>query len=429
MKALIIGSGGREQALAWKIAQSEKVSKVYIAPGNGGQLEKCSNVQISVTDFEGIADFVRSHDVKLLVVGPEIPLVEGIVDYLEAQEDLKDLHIVGPSKAGAELEGSKDFAKAFMERYHIPTARYRTFTSQTLNEGLKYLEQEEDAPYVLKADGLAAGKGVVIAEDLKTAQQEMKEMLSGKFGSAGASVVVETYLSGIECSVFVLTDGQSYKILPTAKDYKRIGEADKGLNTGGMGAVSPVLFANQEFMDKVEQRIIKPTISGLAAEKIDYKGFIFIGLMNVSGDPYVIEYNCRMGDPETEVVMPRIKSDFLPALLSLKEQKLSSVTDLEEFNKYAATVVTVSGGYPGDYQSGYEIQGLEDNTDQTYVFHMGTKWNDDGRVVTSGGRVLAVTSLGDTLEETIERVYERIYKISYEEVYYRRDIGQDLLNY
>lgn len=427
MKALIIGSGGREQALAWKIAQSDLISEVFIAPGNGGYSEKCSNVAIAVTDFKRIADFVRTEEVELVVVGPEIPLVEGIVDYIQAQDDLKHVHIVGPSKAGAKLEGSKDFAKGFMERHHIPTAKHRTFTSETLRDGLKYLEQEERAPYVLKADGLAAGKGVVIVETLSSAKMEMREMLGGKFGTAGASVVVETYLSGIECSVFVLTDGKSYQLLPTAKDYKRVGEGDKGLNTGGMGAVSPVAFASPEFMDKVEQRIIQPTIRGLSEEGIDYKGFIFFGLMNVAGDPYVIEYNCRMGDPETEVVLPRIKGDLVPSLLALKEQKLHTVPALEQLRKFAVTVVAVSGGYPGDYQSGFVIDGLDKNPNNTVVFHMGTKKNEAGEIITSGGRVLAVTALGDTLPDAVERAYERVYQISYDDIYYRKDIGIDLM--
>lgn len=426
MKALVIGSGGREQAIAWKIARSPLVEEVFIAPGNGARQDKCTNVEIKANDFKGIADFAIEHAIRLVVVGPEQPLVEGLVDYLYHVEGLEKLHIVGPTRAAAMLEGSKDFAKAFMERHYIPTAKYRTFTSETMEEGLQYLATEEHAPYVLKADGLAAGKGVVIADTLDEAQAEMREMLSGKFGSAGTSVVVETYLSGIECSAFVLTDGEDYLLLPFAKDYKRIGEGDTGLNTGGMGAVSPVPFVDNQFREKVEERIIRPTIRGIQEEGLDYKGFIFVGLMNCGGDPYVIEYNCRMGDPETEVVMLRIEDDLVPAMLALRDGRLKEIKPLKLVNQVATTVVAVSGGYPGDYRKGFGIQGLEEEMGHTRVFHMGTK-EQDGAIVTDGGRVLAVTALGDTLPEALNRSYKRVQMIEYEGINYRKDIGQDLL--
>lgn len=427
MNSLVIGSGGREQAIAWKVAQSPLINKVFIAPGNGAQQDKCSNVALHIDNFEEVAHFIKENDIQLVVVGPEQPLVEGIVDYLGGVQGLEKLHIVGPSKAGAMLEGSKDFAKAFMERYDIPTAKYRTFTNETLEEGLKYLETEEKAPYVLKADGLAAGKGVVILDTLEAAQREMREMLGGKFGTAGSSVVVETYLSGIECSVFVLTDGEDYLMLPCAKDYKRIGEGDTGLNTGGMGAVSPVPFANDLFIEKVEECIIKPTIQGIQEEGIDYKGFIFIGLMNVGGDPYVIEYNCRMGDPETEVVMPRIGDDLVPALLALRDQRLKGIKPLNLLKQVATTVVAVSGGYPEGYEKGAIIEGLDEEGQQTHIFHMGTK-REGEKILTNGGRVLAVTALGDTLPEALNRSYKRLDLIKYDGITFRKDIGQDLLN-
>lgn len=426
MNILILGSGGREQALAWKISRSPLVRKTYIAPGNAGQLPGCENIAVSIADFGAVADVVRKYAIDMVVVGPEVPLVDGITDYLSAQEDLKALHIIGPSKAGAQLEGSKDFAKDFMARHNIPTAKHRTFTSATLEEAKAYLLNEERPPYVLKADGLAAGKGVLIIDNYEDACAAMEEMLGGKFGDAGNRVVVETFLSGIECSLFVLTDGHDYTLLPMAKDYKRIGEGDTGLNTGGMGAVSPVPFADETFVKKVEERIVIPTIKGLEAEGIDYKGFVFIGLINVQGEPYVIEYNCRMGDPETEVVMLRIKGDLVPALLSLKEGTLHS-HKLAEEDFYASTVVAVSGGYPEDFKKGFPITGIGADTNTSVVFHAGTKGDDDGQVLTSGGRVLAVSAMGTTLSEALAKSYDRLSRINYEGIYYRRDIGQDVL--
>ncbi|MDO5017616.1 MAG: phosphoribosylamine--glycine ligase [Porphyromonas sp.] len=428
MKALVIGSGGREQALAWKIGLSGLITDIYMAPGNGGALPKCHNAPVGVSDFEGLRGLIKEHGIELVVVGPEVPLVEGIVDYLREDPELDELYIVGPTKRGAMLEGSKDFAKDFMQRHGIPTAKHRTFTSETLEEGLRYLMEEEQAPYVLKADGLAAGKGVVIPETLEEAQAEMREMLGGKFGSAGAHVVVESYLTGIECSVFVLTDGKDYMLLPTAKDYKRIGEGDTGKNTGGMGAVSPVPFVDDAFMQRVEERIIKPTIAGLRSEGIDYRGFIFFGLMNVGGDPYVIEYNCRMGDPETEAVMLRIKGDLVGSMLALRDQILGEMEPLLEFPQVAATVVAVSEGYPDDYAKGYTITGLESasNASDTQLFHMGTKATDQG-IVTAGGRVLAVSAMGDTISSALDKAYRRIGEIRYDGINYRKDIGQDLL--
>lgn len=426
MKALVIGNGGREQALAWKIGLSGMISDIYMVPGNGGQLPKCHNVALGVTDFEGIARLIKQEEIELVVVGPEVPLVEGVVDYLQADPELQDLYIVGPTKAGAELEGSKDFAKDFMKRHGIPTAKYRTFTKETLEEGLRYLREEERPPYVLKADGLAAGKGVVIPETLESAETEMREMLGGKFGSAGASVVVENYLKGIECSVFVLTDGKDYMLLPTAKDYKRIGEGDTGLNTGGMGAVSPVPFADEAFMQKVEERVIRPTIEGLIQDGIDYRGFIFFGLMNVGGDPYVIEYNCRMGDPETEAVMLRIRGDLVGSMLALRDQILGQMEPLLEFPEVATTVVTVSAGYPEDYRKGFPISGLDQEQEGVQIFHMGTSANNN-RVETAGGRVLAVSAMGASIQEALDKAYGSASKLHYEGISYRKDIGQDLL--
>lgn len=426
MNVLILGSGGREQALAWKVSRSPLVRKTYIAPGNAGQLSGCENIEVSIGDFEAVADVIRNYKISMVVVGPEVPLVDGITDYLTSLEDLKDVHIIGPSKAGAQLEGSKDFAKDFMTRHGIPTAKHKTFTAQTLEEAKAYLRHEEYPPYVLKADGLAAGKGVLIVESYEEACAALEDMLGGKFGNAGNRVVVETFLAGIECSLFVLTDGHDYTLLPMAKDYKRIGEGDTGLNTGGMGAVSPVPFADEAFMQKVEERIVRPTIKGLETDGLDYKGFVFIGLINVKGDPYVIEYNCRMGDPETEVVMLRIKGDLVPALLSLKNGCLSEC-HLEEEPFCATTVVAVSGGYPEDFGKGYVISGLGDDSDASVLFHAGTKKDHQGNICTSGGRVLASSAVGATITEALERSYDRLSQVRYEGIYYRKDIGQDVL--
>ena len=425
MNVLILGSGGREHAFAWKIAQSKKLNNLYIAPGNAGTSNCGTNVNLSPTDFEAIKKFVWQNSIDLVLVGPEEPLVKGIHDFFVQDEVLKDVSVIGPKKDGAILEGSKDFSKKFMVRHGIPTARYSTFTKDSLNEGLNFLEFLP-SPYVLKADGLAAGKGVLILEDISDAKAELQKMLTeGKFGDAGSKVVVEEFLSGIECSVFVLTDGISYKILPSAKDYKRIGEGDTGLNTGGMGAVSPVPFANDEFMTKVEQRIIIPTIEGLKKERISYTGFIFIGLMNVKGNPYVIEYNCRMGDPETEVVVPRIKSDFLDLLIAAGNKRLSEADFLVD-ERVAATVVMVSGGYPGDYEKGHEVSGLT-GIEGSIVFHSGTKSGIDHQVLTSGGRVFAITSLGSTIQDSVNKSIQNAAKIKFLNSYFRRDIGKDLL--
>lgn len=422
MKVLLLGSGGREHALAWKINQSERLTKLYVAPGNAGTAEIAENVNIKVTDFEALATFVENNAIDMLVVGPEDPLVEGIRDYFEADARFARLMIVGPGKAGAILEGSKDFAKEFMFRHHIPTADYLTVTKDNLEKGFAFLETLKP-PYVLKADGLAAGKGVLILDNLEEAKRELELMLGGKFGKAGNQVVIEEYLKGIELSVFALTDGRSYKILGSAKDYKRIGEGDTGLNTGGMGAVSPVPFANEEFNRKVEERVVRPTIEGLQKDGIDYKGFVFFGLMNVGGDPYVIEYNVRMGDPETEVVMPRLKTDILSLFEAMAKGELEQAA-FELDDRFCTTVMLVSQGYPGDYKKGKEITGVPD-VKGSIVFHAGTKLAD-GKVVTNGGRVIAVSSFGKTMREALAQSYENVAKIHFDGMNFRRDIGFDL---
>ena len=422
MKVLLLGSGGREHALAWKINQSERLTKLYVAPGNAGTAEIAENVNIKVTDFEALATFVENNAIDMLVVGPEDPLVEGIRDYFEADARFARLMIVGPGKAGAILEGSKDFAKEFMFRHHIPTAGYLTVTKDNLEKGFAFLETLKP-PYVLKADGLAAGKGVLILDNLEEAKRELELMLGGKFGTAGNQVVIEEYLKGIELSVFALTDGRSYKILGSAKDYKRIGEGDMGLNTGGMGAVSPVPFANEEFNRKVEERVVRPTIEGLQKDGIDYKGFVFFGLMNVGGDPYVIEYNVRMGDPETEVVMPRLKTDILSLFEAMAKGELEQAA-FELDDRFCTTVMLVSQGYPGDYEKGKEITGVPD-VKGSIVFHAGTKLAD-GKVVTNGGRVIAVSSFGKTMREALAQSYENVAKIHFDGMNFRRDIGFDL---
>ena len=424
MKVLLLGSGGREHALAWKIAQSSILDELFIAPGNAGTKKHGKNVDLSPTDFDGIKDFVNAHQIDMVIVGPEEPLVNGIYDYFQADEQLKKVGIIGPSKFGAQLEGSKDFAKAFMVRHAIPTAKYGTFTAETITQGLSFLDSMK-GPYVLKADGLAAGKGVLILSDLDEAKSELKSMLlDEKFGAASSKVVIEQFLDGIELSVFVLTDGESFKLLPEAKDYKRIGEGDTGLNTGGMGAISPVPFADASFMDKVHNRIIVPTIKGLKSEKITYKGFVFFGLISVKGDPYVIEYNCRMGDPETEVVIPRLKSDILDLFEGVASNTLSE-RDIQFIDKSAATVMMVSGGYPGDYEKGKPIFGLNSIVD-SIVFHAGTS-ADGPSVLTAGGRVLAVTSYGKNLGVALDKSYDSISKINFDGAFYRKDIGQDVL--
>ncbi len=423
MNILILGSGGREHALALKISQSPRCQHLYVAPGNGGTHQVATNINVSPVDFQSVKKIVLEKQIQMVVVGPEDPLVQGIYDFFKNDIDLQHVQVIGPSKKGAQLEGSKEFAKQFMQRHNIPTAKYESFTKETVGEGCRFLETMQP-PYVLKADGLAAGKGVLIINDLKEAQTELKNMLlNEKFGSASQKVVIEEFLDGIELSCFVLTDGKNYKILPTAKDYKRIGENDQGLNTGGMGAVSPVPFADADFMEKIETRIVKPTIAGLQKDNIDYRGFVFIGLIKVKEEPYVIEYNVRMGDPETEVVIPRVESDLVPIFESLKTQTLDS-TLLSISPKSATTVMMVSGGYPEDYEKGKVITGTE-NVEGSIVFHAGTTLIE-GQLKTSGGRVLAVTSFGTDFKEALKTSYRNIEKIHFDEMYFRKDIGFDL---
>lgn len=422
MKVLVLGSGGREHAFAWKIAQSSKLEKLFVAPGNAGTEELAENVNINPNDFEKVKTFVLENGINMVIVGPEDPLVNGIHDFFLNDENLKHIAVIGPEKAAAQMEGSKDFAKDFMARHKIPTAQYKSITSENLEEGYQFLESLK-APYVLKADGLAAGKGVLIIEDLNEAKNSLEEMIGGMFGSASATVVIEEFLSGIELSVFVLTDGESYKVLAEAKDYKRIGEGDTGLNTGGMGAISPVHFANEEFMSKVEERIIKPTIDGFQKDKTPFVGFVFIGLMKVGNDPFVIEYNVRMGDPETEVVLPRIKSDFLELMVSVADKKLDQF-ELELDNRTVSTVMLVSGGYPEAYAKGKTITGIDQVSD-SIVFHAGTTGKNN-EVVTNGGRVIAVSSYGDNLENALTKSFSNAEKIQFEGKYYRKDIGFDL---
>jgi len=424
MTILLLGSGGREHALAWKMLQSDKCSKLFVAPGNAGTSKIATNVSLNILDFEAIKTFALAEKADMIVVGPEDPLVHGIYDFFKSDSQLNHIPVIGPSKVGAQLEGSKEFAKEFLIKHKIPTAAYDSFTKETVEKGCNFLETLQP-PYVLKADGLAAGKGVLIIQDLEEAKTELRNMLvHEKFGTASAKVVIEEFLDGIELSCFVLTDGKNYKILPTAKDYKRIGEGDTGLNTGGMGAVSPVPFADAVLLEKIETRIVKPTIAGLQSDGIEYKGFVFIGLINVKGEPIVIEYNVRMGDPETEVVIPRLKSDLVELFQAVGNQTLNEVS-LEIDKRSATTIMVVSGGYPEDYGKGFEISGLE-NIEDSIVFHAGTKL-DNGKVVTNGGRVIAVTSFGESFQEAIKKSYQNIDKLHFDKMYFRKDIGFDLL--
>ena len=424
MNVLVLGSGGREHAICWKIAQSKNINKLFVAPGNPGTASVATNVSINPLHFDQVKDFITTNNISMVVVGPEEPLVKGIRDYLQSYPETKNVLLIGPSKIGAQLEGSKDFAKCFMQKHGVPTAAYKTFSANQANEAKAFLTTMKP-PYVLKADGLAAGKGVVISNSIEEANSTLDIFFAGKFGEASKKVVIEEFLSGIELSVFVLTDGESYVILPEAKDYKRIGEGDTGLNTGGMGAVSPVPFANKEFMDKVERKVIKPTVDGLRKDNIDYRGFIFIGLIKVNNEPFVIEYNVRMGDPETEAVMPRIESDLVDLLEKTATGKLNGTT-IKTSPLTATTVILVSGGYPEEYEKDILISGLENVTD-TLAFHSGTKKDSNGAILTAGGRVLALTSLGNSINEALSKSYSAAEKISYNGKYYRRDIGQDLM--
>mgnify|MGYP001297987154 FL=1 len=426
MNVLVLGSGGREHAISWKLAQSPKLSKLYVAPGNAGTTELAENLNIDVNDFTEIKKAVLANNINLVIVGPEDPLVNGVVDFFLKDEEIKNIPIIGPQAEAAQLEGSKEYSKRFMQRNNVPTAGYESFTKETLEKGLNYLETQ-NPPYVLKADGLAAGKGVVILNDLTAAKKELKAMLAdAKFGDASSKVVIEEFMSGIELSVFVITDGKDYVILPEAKDYKRIGEGDTGLNTGGMGAISPVPFADDNFMKRVEEEVVIPTIDGFKKENLPYKGFVFIGLMNDDGNPRVVEYNVRMGDPETEVVMPRLKTDLLEIMQAVADEKLRDI-EVEFEDKSATTVIMVSGGYPEAYEKGHEISGL-DKTEGSIIFHAGTK-EDNGKVFTNGGRVIAVTSYGKDFNEALKQSYKNTEIIDWEEKYFRSDLGFDLQKY